>query len=377
MDTAIDIRMAIGTDVVGMVLVVVMIVGNLWRLRLKTRESKILIAMLFFCFSSCLCDLLAFAADGCDSVYARELVYITNTLIYASNFLCAFSWMSFLKERFRVKLNMMEKCLVRMSIVVLPLMLVLNFFLPLIFTVNDHNQYSRLFGYWVYIIFNYGIIVTSLSLYYKNYRQDGLIRFFPIWLYVIPIVVATVVQTICYGVSLMAPSFAVAISGAFSSLQNERVFRDYLTGLFNRPFLDYILFKYAQNKIKTSGIMVSLCNFGLINEHFGHKAGDRALCQTSDILRESASHWGSILRYSGDEFIIMVDSQHDNSIANCLEKLKMNFEKFNRTSGEPYKLSAAIGFKKHDGKDEDVNQFIDGLKANMKKDKLRIKQLVV
>lgn len=369
--------MALGTDVVGMILVVVMIVGNVWRLRLKTKESKLLIAMLLFCFFSCLSDLFAYAADGCSCVYAKQLVYITNSWVYASNFLCAYSWMSFLKEHFRMELNGFLKCILRISMVVLPLMLLTNLFVPLLFSVNEHNRYVRCFGYWIYIFFNYSIVVTSLTLYYKNYRQDGLIRFFPIWFYAIPTVVAIVLQSIFYGVSLMAPSFAVAIAGAFCSLQNERVFRDYLTGLFNRPFLDYILFKYGQNKIKTSGIMVSLCNFGLINEHFGHKAGDRALCQTSDILRESASHWGSILRYSGDEFIIMVDSQHDNSIANCLEKLKMNFEKFNRTSGEPYKLSAAIGFKKHDGKDEDVNQFIDGLKANMKKDKLRIKQLVV
>lgn len=68
MDTPIDIRMALGTDVVGMILVVVMIVGNVWRLRLKTKESKLLIAMLLFCFFSCLSDLFAYAADGCSCV---------------------------------------------------------------------------------------------------------------------------------------------------------------------------------------------------------------------------------------------------------------------------------------------------------------------
>ncbi|MCQ2100708.1 MAG: GGDEF domain-containing protein [Fibrobacter sp.] len=377
MDTPIDIRMALGTDVVGMILVVVMIVGNVWRLRLKTKESKLLIAMLLFCFFSCLSDLFAYAADGCSCVYAKQLVYITNSWVYASNFLCAYSWMSFLKEHFRMELNGFLKCILRISMVVLPLMLLTNLFVPLLFSVNEHNRYVRCFGYWIYIFFNYSIVVTSLTLYYKNYRQDGLIRFFPIWFYAIPTVVAIVLQSIFYGVSLMAPSFAVAIAGAFCSLQNERVFRDYLTGLFNRPFLDYVLYLYNNKKRQSSGIMVSLCDFSKINDELGHKVGDRALCNAADILRESTGQWGSILRYSGDEFIIMVDTHHDNSIANCVEKIRMNVEKFNRNSGEPYKLTVAIGVKKYAGSSESVDYFQDCLLADMKKDKLRIKGLAL
>lgn len=365
--------MALGTDVIGMVLVVVMIIGNVWRLRLKTRESKYLIAMLATCFSCCLSDLLAFAFDGCGGPHAKEIVVAANTWLYVSNFLCAFSWFAFLKEHFGVELGAIQRKSMSFAAIFLPLMLAVNLFYPFVFTVDENGIYTRQFGYWIYILVNYSIILNSLTLYYRNYRDDGSIRFFPIWLYIVPIVVATVIQSMFYGVSLMAPSFAIAIAGAFNSLQNERVFRDNLTGLFNRSFLDYVLFLYSQKGRRASGIMISLCDFEKINENFGHDEGDRALCETAEILRSSVGNWGSILRYSGDEFIIMVDSQMDNNIANCVEKLRMNFEKFNRDESHLYTLTAAIGVKKHAGNNEEIGRFLDGLKANMKEEKVKEK----
>lgn len=372
MGSPIDIRMALGTDIVGMVLVVVMIIGNIWRLRLRNRESKLLIAMLATCFSCCLSDLLSFATDGGTGPYARELVIFTNTWLYISNFLCAFSWFVFLKERFQVEVEGFQKKTIQLTAIILPLMMFVNLFYPFVFTVDENAVYARQFGYWIYICVNYSIIVNSLILYYKSYRQDGSIRFFPIWMYAVPIFIATLIQSLFYGVSIMAPSFAVAIAGAFSSLQNERVFRDNLTGLFNRSFLDYVLFLYSQDGRKASGIMVSLCDFEKINVYFGHAVGDKALCQTAEILRESVGTWGSVLRYSGDEFIIMVDSQQDSNISNCVERLRMNFDRFNRDEGEDYKLNPAIGVWKHDGSAENVDYFLNGLKAAVKNEKRQL-----
>lgn len=377
MDTTLDIRMALGSDLIGMALVVVMIIGNIWRLRLKNKESLLLIAMLGTCFSCCLSDIVAFAVDGANFPNAKIVVYLANTWLFASNFLCAYSWFVFLKEHFKMDLSDEQKWGMRIVKVILLVMLLANLFHPFIFSVNDHNTYSREIGYWIYVAFNYGIIINSIILYYKNYRQDGTIRFFPIWLYIIPIVSATVLQSIFYGISLMSASFAVAIAGAFNSLQNERVFRDNLTGLFNRSFLDYVLSLYSQKERKASGIMISLCNFEEINEKFGHGVGDKALCKTAEILHDSVGSWGSILRYSGDEFIIMMDSQFDEYISNCILKLQTNFDKFNRKHTEPYTLTPAIGYKKHNAESDNVDGFLNGLAASVKQEKQKIKGKVL
>ncbi len=367
MTSGIDIRNALGSDVIGMVLVVAMIIGNIWRLRLKNRESRVLIAMLAICFVCCLSDLLSFAWDGGASVYSRVMVHGANTLLFAANAACAFSWFVFLKEHFQFEVGSTQRWILFFTMFTLFALLAANLFEPILFYVNEQAVYERRSGYWVYILVNYGVIINSLALYFRNFRQDGFIRFFPIWLYVIPIVVATVAQTLWYGVSLMAPSFAVAIAGAFTSLQNERVFRDHPTGLFNRTFLEYVLNLYSQRGRRASGLMISLRGFEEINEKHGHNVGDLALCKAADLIKASVGDWGSILRYSGDEFIIVVDSQYDEHISNCIEKLNMNFDRFNRTTLGPYKLIIAIGYKKYDEKKENVDTFLDGLKAAVKK----------
>lgn len=369
MSTGIDIRMALGSDLIGMILVVIMIIGNIWRLRLKNRESKLLIAMLATCFSCCLSDVLGFMLDGYSGTYGRAIVYFVNTWLFASNSFCAFSWFLFLKEHFKIYLRRSQRRLMLIAMITLMLMLAVNLFFPLVFSVNYKNVYHREFGYWIFLAINYGIIINSLLLYFKNYRQDGMIRFFPIWLYVIPIAGATIAQSLFYGISLMSTSFAVAIAGAFTSLQNEQVFRDHLTGVFNRAFLDYVLSLYTQKGKKASGIMVSLCGFKQINEKLGHEVGDEALRETAEILHSSVGHWGSILRYSGDEFIIMIDSQFDMHISNCIEKLNLNFDRFNRSNAEPYQLIPAIGFKKREAEYEDANSFLNGLSMAVKKAK--------
>lgn len=377
MDTVLDIRMALGSDLIGMALVVVMIVGNIWRLRLKSKESKLLIAMLLTSFSCCFFDVVAFAVDGISSDYAENIVYLTNTALFASNFLCAYSWFLFLKEHLKLDLSNSQQTILRITKVLLLVLLIFNIYCPFIFYVDEMNRYNRMFGYWIYVAFNYALIINSLILYYKNYRQDSSIRFFPIWLYIIPIVSATVIQSLFYGISLMAASFAVAIAGAFTSLQNERIFRDDLTGLFNRSFLDYVLTLYSQKGRKASGIMISLCNFEEVNEKFGHGVGDQALTKAAELIHDSVGGWGSVLRYSGDEFIVMMDSQYDDYISNCILKIQTNFDKFNREHTEAYTLTPAIGFKKHNSKADNVDKFLDGLVLSTKQEKMKIKEGLV
>ncbi len=365
MGSGVDIRMAIGSNTIGLLLVFVMIVGNLWRLRLKTFESKLLIAMLASCFSCCLSDIVAFAVDGGSSRFSWLFVMWSNTWLYASNLLCAVTWFEFLKEHLKIELTRAQKRSFMITAITASSLLVVNVFYPFVFSIDEHNVYSREVGYWIFLGLNYCILANSLILYVKYYRKDRFIRFFPIWLYVIPIVASTVIQSIFYGVSLMAPSFAVAIAGAFTSLQNEQVFRDHLTGLFNRSFLNYVLNLYSAKGGKATGIIVKLFAFDNIVQQFGQGEGDNALKSTALIINRSVGQWGSILRYSDDEFIIMVDSQFDMHISNCFEKLKMNFDIYNREGRKPYQLIPSIGFKKFNAEEEDIYDFINGLKKSL------------
>lgn len=373
MESGFDLKMVFGSDFVGMILIIVLLVGNAWRLRFKSRENRILILMLAINFFCCLSDAICFAIDGMPGEGIRKVIIAANTWLFVSNTLCAFSWFSFLKEHLKIDPTDLQHKTVIFCVFAAGAMLIANFFHPLIFSIDENNTYHREFAYTIYIVINYIIIVASLAMYFKGYRKDGVSKFFPIWLYIIPILAATIIQSLFYGISIMSASFAVSICGAFTSLQNEQVFRDRLTGLFNRPFLDLVLDLYSQKDNKSTGIKLDICDFRKINENYGYGEGDRALCIAANLIQESMGHWGIAIRYAADEFIILINTQNDTSISNCVEKLHMNFDKFNRENKQPFKLEAAIGFKKFDPKIENINDFLIDLEKSLNENKTAMK----
>ena len=92
-----------------------------------------------------------------------------------------------------------------------------------------------------FLILDYLLVVYSLVIYFKSKANGGFLKFFPIWVYVVPILIGGVVQTIFYGISVIPTSIAVSIAGVLAGLQNDMIYRDQLTGLFNRSYLHHLL----------------------------------------------------------------------------------------------------------------------------------------
>ena len=90
-------------------------------------------------------------------------------------------------------------------------------------------------------------------------------------------------------------------------------------------------------------IFGDLDNLKGINDTFGHKEGDQALMDTSQILKETFRESDIIARIGGDEFVILAM----NSFETSAEKLIDRFEKVlndHHLQTEPsYKLSMSFG----------------------------------
>ena len=98
----------------------------------------------------------------------------------------------------------------------------------------------------------------------------------------------------------------------------EQAIRDPLTGLFNRRFLEETLAREvaraARGKSALSIVMLDLDKFKLLNDTFGHSAGDVVLREVGHLLRESVRAADAACRYGGDEFVIvMPDTTLDNA----------------------------------------------------------------
>lgn len=90
----------------------------------------------------------------------------------------------------------------------------------------------------------------------------------------------------------------------------EQATHDPLSGLCNRRFMeatfDRELARAARHHTPVSVVMVDVDNFKSINDELGHAAGDSAIVELSDLLRESFREEDIICRYGGDEFVVVL-----------------------------------------------------------------------
>ena len=82
--------------------------------------------------------------------------------------------------------------------------------------------------------------------------------------------------------------------------------------------------------------------FKQINDNYGHHAGDRALIQFSSVLREKMEKIGFVVRYGGDEFVLLTKMGTEMAEA-ALVEIRKEIEKINATGENEFKLAFSYG----------------------------------
>jgi diguanylate cyclase (GGDEF)-like protein len=90
----------------------------------------------------------------------------------------------------------------------------------------------------------------------------------------------------------------------------EQANRDSLTGLFNRRYLEGTL-EREMARCKREGtpitmLLLDIDHFKLINDTYGHQAGDEVLRVFGRLLQESARTEDIVCRYGGEEFLLVL-----------------------------------------------------------------------
>lgn len=100
--------------------------------------------------------------------------------------------------------------------------------------------------------------------------------------------------------------------------------KDPLTGLWNRTHLfdlinDFISRSTLQEKSGTFAVMfLDLDRFKIINDTFGHAAGDVVLHITSERITSIVGTRGEVARLGGDEFVILLTPPVTETVANLI-----------------------------------------------------------
>ena len=185
-----------------------------------------------------------------------------------------------------------------------------------------------------------------------------------------PIFLGNIIQMWIYGISILPVSFAIAFAGITISLQNECIYVDKLTGVYNRYELDRILKSRSLRRSgKVAAMMLDLNGFKAINDNYSHEEGDIALVNFARILSRAIASDGIVIRFAGDEFIIILHRAKDIDLEAYKAKLQAKVDEYNQTSGKPYALSTAIGGKIFDVNRENVNDLVTGIDVLMYEDK--------
>ncbi|MDA8090143.1 MAG: GGDEF domain-containing protein [Nitrospiraceae bacterium] len=129
---------------------------------------------------------------------------------------------------------------------------------------------------------------------------------------------------------LIDESMPVIESKRLMATLRESAMKDPLTGLHNRRFLQ----EYAESLIagamrrgKNLGIIMGdLDFFKQVNDVYGHNAGDGILKETAEILKKNVRASDMVIRFGGEEFLIVLVDAADDESASIAEKIREKVE---------------------------------------------------
>lgn len=335
------------------------------------RDMRLLQQMMVTIGIANISDCCVYYLAGSSNIVIKVLVFLSGSGLFLGNVMIGYLWAKFIMVHMNIPFSDIRRNIYRTIGLISIVLLVINIFYPLVFSVSD-GRYQRGFAYIIFLIFAAFYILDSLYLYVKRVKKNGSLKLFPVHIFLIPVILGVVIQAFFIEIAITWTSIAISVAGIMTALKNEIIFTDCLTGLYNREYLEF-LHKRACNKKDcwVSGIMIDLNGFKQINDNYGHAEGDLALCIVADLLRKSFSEYGVVTRYAGDEFVIMLNTTDDQLIQKIIKSAKKNFVTENEKNDKPYQLSASMGYAITNLSNETIDDFMNRIDEQMYQDKMK------
>ena len=214
------------------------------------------------------------------------------------------------------------------------------------------------------------LLIYGYAYYFVSKIKNPSLRYFPVFEFLLPILAGMTIQVMVYGISLIPISFVIAFAGIVIALQNECIYIDKLTGVYNRYELDKVLGSLKRKRHeKIAAMMLDLNGFKEINDKYSHEEGDQALIAFAGILVAIVRGRGTVIRFAGDEFVVLMRKVDGVDIEACRNQILHAVDDYNAGSGKPYKLSAAVGGTIFDYNGQNANEIVERIDRLMYKDK--------
>ncbi len=132
---------------------------------------------------------------------------------------------------------------------------------------------------------------------------------------------------------LLVPAASVGVLlAARERLERERdslrasALSDHLTGIANRRSLlarvEYEIARHGRMRRSFALVMIDLDGFKLLNDRFGHAAGDDLLCDVAAALARTVRAQDTAARIGGDEFCVLAPETDESGTGQLLARVQ-------------------------------------------------------
>ncbi|MCR5676179.1 MAG: GGDEF domain-containing protein [Lachnospiraceae bacterium] len=358
----------------GSALLLVLLFSRYRTRRQRRLDDQLFSAMIVLGILGGIVETRSFMIDGRPGGLNRIGNILENSYLYASTLAIATLWVLYVDVRLyrsRERILKKYKFLIATSLLMTALLIV-NIFAGFFFTVDENNIYHRMPISYVFYLYLFAAMCISVRTLYVYCTEYGGVSFFPIWMFLVPVISCCILQVIFYGIALAWAGIAMGITAIYINIQSQQAFVDTLTGLYNRQFIEHSMIVMKEDRRSSYyGIMLDIDYFKEINDRFGHSVGDEALCQAANIFRRAAMLDAMVYRFAGDEFIIIMKTNDESSAMHMMDRIRGEMHRFNESGEHPYTLSFSMGCAKLDVSGDTIDTFMHEIDASMYEDKKR------
>lgn len=144
------------------------------------------------------------------------------------------------------------------------------------------------------------------------------------------------------------------------SVLHDRATHDFLTGLANRQQFQ-AQFEVELARSKRYGrwgalLLMDLDHFKIVNDRFGHGAGDHVLKELACLVQEQLRTADTFARWGGEEFCILLPETSRAEALEVADRVRREVERhvFDQESGRPIRITLSIGLTGLDGDDDRI-----------------------
>lgn len=127
---------------------------------------------------------------------------------------------------------------------------------------------------------------------------------------------------------------------------NILVTRDALTNAYNRhtfhTTIEETLYSFLRYKTPASLFIFDLDHFKMVNDNFGHQAGDSVLVKVSETIQNRLRDSDKLFRYGGEEFAVLLTQTSQEDAFKLAEELRILVERQEYNIDHPVTISGGI-----------------------------------